>query len=207
MVRLPLVMTALAKIRCLKMLIWLLASYPVLRLLYFAFTDQLGANPVEFVERSTGTWAMVFLLLGLLVSPLSKVYTLAWLIGVRRLLGLWMFAFACLHLLSYLALDYAFDWADVWLDIRKHPWVLVGVAAFVLSLPLAVTSNQRAIRTLKKRWKKLHQLVYLIAVLAVLHVWWLVKKDLTEPIIYSALFAVLMGWRGLALLWRREARP
>jgi methionine sulfoxide reductase heme-binding subunit len=186
-----------ASIRTLKVLIWLGACLPLLRLLVLAVTDDLGANPVEFIERSTGTWALVFLLLSLTITPLRLWKPLSWLIGVRRLLGLWMFAYACVHVLTYLWLDYSFDWQDIGQDIVKHPFVLVGACAFLLTLPLAATSNQRAIRALKQRWKRLHMLVYVIGVLALLHYWWLVKKDVTEPVIYSLLFAGLMlaRWR------------
>lgn len=170
---------------------------PIMRLIYLGMTDNLGANPVEFIERSTGTWALVFLLLSLSVTPLRYLTKQAWLIAVRRLLGLWMFAYACLHVMSYVWLDYQFDWADIAKDILKHPYVLVGAAALLLTLPLAATSNQKAIKALKQRWKTLHTLAYLIAVLALLHYWWLVKKDVTEPVIYSMVFAILMlaRWR------------
>lgn len=186
-------------IRLLKTIIWFGASLPVLRLVYLGVTEDLGANPVEFIERSTGTWALVFLLLSLSITPLRHLSGLTWLIAVRRLLGLWMFAYACLHLTSYLWLDYQFDWPEIAKDIIKHPYVLVGAAAFLLTLPLAATSNQKAIKMLKQRWKSLHTLAYVIAVLALLHYWWLVKKDVTEPVIYSIIFAVLMisRWRPL----------
>lgn len=186
-------------IHLLKIMIWLGASVPILRLFYLGFTENLGANPVEFIERSTGTWALVFLLLSLGITPLRHLSGQAWLIAVRRLLGLWMFAYACLHLTSYVWLDYQFYWPDIAKDIIKHPYVLVGVAAFLLTLPLAATSNQKAIRTLKQRWKSLHMLAYVIGVLALLHYWWLVKKDVTEPVIYSIVFALLMlsRWRNM----------
>lgn len=189
--------TPAASIRVLKAVIWVGACMPIIRLIYLGMTDGLGANPVEFIERSTGTWALVFLLLSLSVTPLRYLTKQAWLIAVRRLLGLWMFAYACLHVMSYVWLDYQFDWADIAKDILKHPYVLVGAAALLLTLPLAVTSNQKAIKALKQRWKTLHTLAYLIAVLALLHYWWLVKKDVTEPVIYSIVFAILMlaRWR------------
>lgn len=183
------------RIQGLKGLIWLFALWPVSRLFYLALNAQLGANPVEFIERSTGTWALVFLLLTLSITPLRRLTGQAWLMAVRRLMGLWMFAYACLHLVSYLWLDYQFAWEDIIQDIAKHPYVLVGASAFILSVPLAATSHQRAIRQLKKRWKTLHRLVYVIAILALLHYWWLVKRDVTEPVLYSVLFASLMAWR------------
>lgn len=179
----------------LKTLIWIGACLPVIRLVYLGVTDGLGANPVEFIERSTGTWALVFLLLSLSISPLRHLSGQSWLIAVRRLLGLWMFAYACLHVTSYVWLDYQFDWPDIVKDIIKHPYVLVGAAALFLTLPLAATSNQKAIKLLKQRWKSLHALVYAIGVLVLLHYWWLVKKDVTEPVIYSIIFAVLMLFR------------
>lgn len=189
-------------IRALKGAIWLGASLPISRLFYLGLTDDLGANPVEFIERSTGTWALVFLLLSLSVTPLRNLTKWAWLIAVRRLLGLWMFAYACLHVLSYVWLDYQFDWTDIVKDILKHPYVLVGAAALLLTLPLAATSNQKAIRLLKQRWKSLHRLAYVIGVLVLLHYWWLVKKDVTEPLIYSMVFAGLMLAR-----WPWTRRP
>jgi len=188
-------LSAKSRILWLKVLIWLGAFMPVSRLIYLGFTDGLGANPVEFIERSTGTWALVFLLLSLGITPLRSLTQQAWLIAVRRLLGLWMFAYACLHVTTYLWLDYQFDWADIVKDIVKHPYVLVGAAALLLTLPLAATSNQRAIKALKQRWKSLHKLVYVIGVLALLHFWWLVKKDVTEPVIYSLVFALLIMLR------------
>lgn len=181
-----------ASIKLIKLLIWLGSIVPIARLFYLGFTDGLGANPIEFVERSTGTWALVFLLLSLTVSPLAHFARIGWLVAVRRLLGLWMFAYGCLHVLSYVWLDYAFDWADIIKDIAKHPFVLVGAAAFVLTLPLAATSHQRAMRLLKQHWKTLHQLVYVIAILVLLHFWWLVKKDVTEPVIYTAIISMLI---------------
>lgn len=186
---------AKVRIQWLKALIWLGALIPVLRLVYLGATDGLGANPVEFIERSTGTWGLVFLLISLSITPLRQLTQQSWLIAVRRLLGLWMFAYACLHVASYLWLDYQFDWVDIGKDIVKHPYVLVGAAALLLTLPLAATSNQRAIKALKQGWKTLHNLVYVIGVLVLLHFWWLVKKDVTEPLIYSVVFASLMTIR------------
>lgn len=197
-------MSVKSRINGLKILVWLGALLPLLRLVYLGVTNELGANPVEFIERSTGTWALVFLLLSLSVTPLKQLTQQGWLIAVRRLLGLWMFAYACLHVTSYVWLDYQFDWPDIVKDIVKHPYVLVGALALLFSLPLAATSNQAAIRTLKQRWKMLHKLAYLIAILALLHFWWLVKKDLTEPMIYSGVFGLLMLLRLPAFTTRKR---
>lgn len=182
-------------VRIAKIAIWGLAFAPLIRLLWLGWHDNLTANPVEFIERSTGTWALVFLLLTLSISPLKNLTRQSWLMLLRRLLGLWMFAYACLHMLTYVWLDYSFSWADILSDIVKHPYVLVGLSAFLLSIPLAVTSNQIMIQRLKRRWKLLHQSIYLIAILAVVHFWWLVKKDVTEPFYYACVLAVLLGYR------------
>lgn len=178
-----------------KCFIWVLAFIPIFRLVWLGMNDDLTANPVEFVERSTGTWALVFLLLSLSMTPIRLITKQVWQIQLRRLLGLWMFCYACLHITTYLWLDYGFVWADIVKDIIKHPYVIVGFTAFVLSIPLAITSNNVMVKRLKTKWKTLHQSVYLISILAILHFWWLVKKDVTEPFYYAAVLAVLLGIR------------
>lgn len=178
-----------------KCLIWVFAFIPILRLVWLGVNDDLTANPVEFVERSTGTWALVFLLLTLSMTPIRLLFKQVWQIQLRRLLGLWMFAYACLHITTYLWLDYGFVWADIAKDIIKHPYVIVGFSAYLLTIPLALTSNSAMIKRLKTKWKTLHQAVYLIAILAVLHFWWLVKKDVTEPFYYAAVLMLLLGVR------------
>ena len=178
-----------------KSAIWLLALLPTARLLWLAFQDNLGANPVEFIEHSTGTWALVFLLITLSMTPIRLITGQVWVIQLRRQLGLFMFFYASLHMLTYLWLDFAFFWDEIIVDITKHPRILVGMAAFLLAIPLAVTSNSYMIKKLKTNWKKLHQLVYVIAILGVVHYWMLVKKDLTEPIYYAVALAVLLGIR------------
>lgn len=176
----------------LKVLLFILGLLPLLRLLWLGFNDDLGANPVEFIEHSTGTWALVSLLLSLAISPLKQMLGWSWLLLYRRMLGLYMFFYACLHFLSYLWLDHWFDWAEIIHDISEHPYVLVGFTALVLSLPLALTSNQYMVRKLKRRWKTLHQLVYPIAILVILHYWWLVKQDITQPALYALVLALLL---------------
>lgn len=178
-----------------KCFIWVLAFIPIFRLVWLGVNDDLTANPVEFVERSTGTWALVFLLLSLSMTPIRLITKQVWQIQLRRLLGLWMFCYACLHITTYLWLDYGFVWADIVKDIIKHPYVIVGFTAFVLTIPLAITSNNAMVKRLKTKWKTLHQSVYLIGILAILHFWWLVKKDVTEPFYYAAVLAVLLGIR------------
>ena len=178
-----------------KVAIWIFALLPLARLFWLGVHDDLGANPVEFVERSTGTWALIFLLTTLSMTPIRLLTGQVWQIQLRRLFGLWMFFYACLHITTYIWLDYSFLWADILKDIIKHPYVIVGFSAFVLTIPLAATSNSYMIKRLKKNWKRLHQVIYLIAMLAILHFWWLVKKDVTEPFYYAAVLILLLGIR------------
>ena len=182
-------------INLIKVAIWIFALLPLARLFWLGIHDDLSANPVEFVERSTGTWALVFLLITLSMTPIRLLTGQIWQIQLRRMLGLWMFFYACLHITTYVWLDYSFLWSDIVKDIIKHPYVIVGFSAFLLTIPLAVTSNSFMIKRLKKNWKKLHQLIYVIAILAILHFWWLVKKDVTEPFYYAAVLIILFGIR------------
>lgn len=178
-----------------KMAIWVCALLPLTRLIWLGIHDDLSANPVEFVERSTGTWALIFLLITLSMTPIRLLTGQIWQIQLRRMLGLWMFFYACLHITTYVWLDYSFLWSDIVKDIIKHPYVIVGFTAFMLTVPLAITSNSFMIKRLKKNWKKLHQVVYLIAILAILHFWWLVKKDVTEPFYYATVLVALLSIR------------
>lgn len=179
----------------LKVCVFLLSLVPLIRLVWLGFHDNLSANPVEFVERSTGYWALFILLATLSLTPIRLMTGRAWPIQLRRMLGLFMFFYACLHITTYAWLDYSFDWADITKDIIKHPYVLVGFTAFILTIPLAITSNNAMVRRLRERWKQLHQLVYLIAILGVVHFWWLVKKDIREPLLYASILVVLLGIR------------
>lgn len=182
------------------MTFFLVALLPLARLVWLGVTDGLGANPVEFVIHSLGTWTLVGLLVTLSVTPVRLITGIKWPLQLRRMMGLFTFFYATLHFLSYAGLDQWFDWAAITKDIAKHPYVLVGFTAFVLMAPLAATSNQAAIRKLRQRWQTLHRLVYPIAILGVLHYWWLVKKDIREPLIYAIMLAVLLIIR----LYRRK---
>lgn len=183
------------QIAYIKALVWLLALLPLARLIWLGVNDDLGANPVEFVEHSTGTWALVFLLITLSMTPIRLLTGQVWQIQLRRMLGLFMFFYACLHVITYVWLDFNFLWDELFVDVTKHPRILVGLAAFLLAIPLAVTSNSYMIKRLKANWKKLHQLVYIIAILAVVHFLMLVKKDLTDPIYYAIALIILFGIR------------
>jgi methionine sulfoxide reductase heme-binding subunit len=180
------------QLRLIKSGLFVLALLPLMRLIYLGFNSGLGANPVEFIEHSTGTWALAILLITLSFTPVRLITHLAWPVQLRRMAGLFMFFYACLHIISYVWLDHWFDWSEISKDIIKHPYVLVGFTAFILSIPLAITSNNAMIKKLKQNWKKLHRLVYIIAILAVVHFWWLVKKDIREPLIYAIVLAVLL---------------
>ena len=183
------------QINLVKLAIWLLALLPISRIVRLGFNDNLGANPIEFIEHSTGTWALVLLLVSLSMTPIRLLTGQVWVIQLRRILGLFMFFYASLHMVTYVWLDFTFFWDEIVIDVTKHPRILVGLAAFLLTIPLAITSNTFMIKKLKTNWKKLHQLVYLIALLAVVHYWMLVKKDLTEPIYYAVALALLLGIR------------
>lgn len=182
-------------IKNIKMFFILLSAIPLCRLLWLAAMDGLGANPVEFVIRSLGTWTLVFLMLTLSMTPLRMLSGMNWPIQVRRILGLTVFFYACLHLLAYIGLDQWFEWHAIAGDIVKHPYILVGFTGFLMLIPLAATSNQYMIKKLRGRWKALHRLVYPIGVLAVLHYWWLVKKDVREPLVYAVILVLLFAVR------------
>jgi sulfoxide reductase heme-binding subunit YedZ len=175
--------------------LFLAALLPLARLFWLGLSDNLTANPIEFVERSTGTWALAILLITLSMTPIRLLTSVVWQIQLRRMMGLFMFFYVCLHFLTYIWLDQWFDWMAIVKDIAKHPYVLVGFSAFILTIPLAITSNKAMMQRLRERWKKLHQLVYLIAVLGVVHFWWLVKKDIREPLMYALVLALLLGIR------------
>jgi len=188
----------------LKPLLFLLCLIPLAHLGWAFRQDELGANPIEALTRSLGTWALNFLLITLAVTPLRKLAGWHWLIRLRRMLGLYAFFYALLHLSSYLWLDQFFVWQDIAKDILKRPFITVGMATFVLLIPLAATSSNYAIRRIGgKRWNSLHRSVYVIAILAVLHYFWLVKLDVTKPLIYGLVLALLLGFR---LWWRHQER-
>jgi sulfoxide reductase heme-binding subunit YedZ len=196
----------------LKALVFCLALVPLGKLgVGVAFYPEwLGANPAEFITRSTGDWTLRFLLLTLAVTPLRKLSGWHELARCRRMLGLYAFFYGAVHLSSYLAFDHAFEVMDIVKDILKRPFITIGFATLLLMAPLAVTSTNAMVRRLgAKRWVTLHKLVYLIAPLGVLHFWWMVKKDGTEPAIYAVILAALLGYRLVSRLveQRRRARP
>lgn len=180
-----------------KAALFALSLLPLARLLWAAWTGDFGPNPVEFVQRWTGTWTFNFLLLTLCISPLRAWTQWHWLLRLRRMLGLFTFFYATLHFLSFIGFDHAFAVDAISRDILKRPFVTIGFAAFALLIPLAATSNQWAIRKLGgRKWQELHRNIYLIGILAAIHYFWLVKATaLVWPLAYSAALAFLLGWR------------
>jgi len=179
-----------------KVFVFIVALGPLAYLFVKALQNDLGANPVEFVTHATGDTALIFLLCSLAITPLRKIANIPDLIRFRRMLGLYAFFYASLHLLTFVGLDHHFHWAEVLPDVYKRPFVTAGFTAWLLMVPLALTSTTWSIRKLGgKRWQALHRLVYFSAIAGVVHYWWLVKKDITDPLIYAAILAVLLGYR------------
>lgn len=185
------------QLTALKGTLFLAALWPLARLAYGALTDGLGANPLEYITQQTGTWTFNFLLITLSVTPLRQLSGLHWLLRLRRMLGLFCFFYGALHFTTYLWFDQFFDLNSIARDILKRPFITVGFAAFILLVPLAATSNNRAIRLLGgKRWQALHRSVYLIGILAAVHYFWLVKiTAIIYPLIYATLLTILLAWR------------
>jgi len=196
----------MARFPLLKALIFLVCLIPLARLGWYGYTDQLGANPIEFITRSTGTWTLIFLLITMSVTPLRKLSGWPALIKLRRMLGLFAFFYASLHSTTYIWLDQFFDLQSIYKDVLKRPFITIGFTAFMMLIPLALTSTNAMIKRLGgKRWRQLHQLVYFIAICGVVHYWWLVKKDITQPAIYAGVLAVLLGYRLMVMALKPRA--
>jgi sulfoxide reductase heme-binding subunit YedZ len=185
-----------------KLLIVVLALVPLANLLwrgygsYAGTTPDLGTNPLEAITHSTGDWTLRFLLITLSVTPLRRILGQPWLINFRRMLGLFAFFYGSLHLMTYLWFDKFFDLSEIVDDVAERKFITAGFAAFVLLVPLAITSTKGWIRRLGgKAWQRLHRLIYFSAALGVIHYWWLVKADIREPAIYAAILGVLLGFR------------
>lgn len=193
-----------SQLGAIKVGLFLLCLLPLALLVRGALQDTLGANPIEFITHKTGDWTLRFLLITLAITPLRRLTRLHWLLRLRRMLGLFAFAYGTLHFATYVGLDQYFDWHGIAQDILKRPYVTVGFSALVLMTPLALTSNAFMIRRLGgRRWQALHRSVYAIAILGVMHFWWLVKADISKPLLYSVVLAALLGARAW---WREEER-
>jgi sulfoxide reductase heme-binding subunit YedZ len=184
------------RLRILKVFIFLAALIPLGLLGWKAFHDGLGANPIEVITHATGDWTLRLILITLGITPLRRISRQYWLIGARRMVGLFAFFYATLHFFTYIWLDKFFDVHEMVKDIAKRPFITVGFSAFVLMIPLALTSTAWSIRRLGgKNWQRLHRLIYATAILGVVHYLWLVKADHTKPIEYGILLGILLAYR------------
>ena len=176
---------------------------PAAMLLYFFFTDDLGSNPIEYITHTTGRTALVLLIITLSITPVRRLSRRNEVIRLRRMLGLFAFFYACLHVLTWSVLDWFFDFSSMVSDVMERPFITMGMMTFLLLLPLAITSTNAMIRRLGKRWQQLHRLVYAAAVTAIIHFWWVVKADFSEPRLWAFALTVLFGFRAW---WALEPR-
>lgn len=193
------------KDRLISWAVWLACAFPLLQFAWLGVTDGLTANPIQYALRQLGVWALRFLCISLAITPAAKLLKAPVLIRFRRRVGLWAFAYVCLHLTTYVGIDQLFDWPTIGKDILKRPYITIGMAAFALLVPLAVTSADTLRRKLgPRRWKRLHQLVYVITPMGVVHYYLLVKADHRPPLVYGAVVLALLGYR--AANWLRDRR-
>ncbi len=194
--------------RAIYLALWLALLSPMVLLAWGAVTDDLGANPVERLIRQLGVWGLRFLILGLAITPAARILKMPKLIRYRRTVGLFAFSYIVLHLISYSVIDHRLDWPTIVKDIIKRPYITIGMAAFALLIPLAVTSTNWMIRKLGPlRWRRLHSLIYVIVPLGVVHYFLLVKADKTSPLIYGGLVLLLLGWRVWDRTRKRPTKP
>ena len=179
----------------LKFSVFLLSSFPFLLIAYKVFFNKLGPEPVKEITHFTGEWTLIFICLTLSMSPLKRLTNSAIWVSFRRMLGLFVFFYATLHLLTYIGLDYRFDWSPILNDMIKKKYVFIGFAAWLLLLPLTITSSKRMVLLLKNNWKKLHRLIYVIAIFGSLHYIWLSKTIFFKPLIYFIIILVLLALR------------
>ena len=181
--------------RVVKPLVFILLLIPALHLGWGIWQETLGANPLEAIIRGLGDWALRILLLTLAISPLRRLTGWGQVLRLRRMLGLFTYFYVVLHLLGYLWFDQFFDWAEIWFDIKERPFITIGMVAVVLLTPLAITSTKGWIRRMGKNWKRLHMLIYPISILTIIHFFWMVKLDTSEPTLYAVILAILLGER------------
>jgi methionine sulfoxide reductase heme-binding subunit len=192
-----------------KAVLFAAALTPFAHLLWRVYRQDLGPNPLEFITHATGDWTLRFLLITLAVTPLRRLLGMPNLIRFRRMFGLFAFFYGCLHLTTYLVLDKGFDFNEIVKDVAKRPFITAGVTGLLLMLPLAITSTAGWIRTLGgKNWQRLHRLAYFSALAGVVHYYWLVKSDVRLPLLYAAIFGLLMAVRaGYAFTSRMRTPP
>ena len=175
--------------------IFFFSLIPFFLIIYKTIFNKLGPEPVKEITHLTGEWTLLFIIFTLSMSPLKKITKLNIWISFRRMLGLFLFFYATLHMLTYVVIDYRLDLQSISKDIFTKKFIFVGFAAWLLLTPLALTSSKKAMIFLKDKWKKIHRLIYIVAILGVVHFIWLVKKDLTEPLIYMAIILILLLFR------------
>ena len=187
--------------------LFLLVCVPFLRLIIFAYLDQLGANPLEAITRNTGDWTLYMLCITLSITPLRRLSGWNWLLAMRRMLGLFTFFYASLHFLAFYWFDHFFDVQAMLIDVLKRPFIAMGFATFLLLLPLAITSTNSIMRKLGKRWKTLHQLIYLIILTGLVHFWWMRagKQNFAQPLLITVIAVVLLGSR-VVTWWQNKKK-
>lgn len=191
-----------------KVAVFVACLVPLGILLWRGFHNELTANPIEFITHTTGDWTMRFLIITLAITPLRKLLRQPLLIRYRRMLGLFAFFYVCLHFSTWIGLDKFFNWTEMWKDVQKRRFITVGFAGFVLLIPLAITSTAGWIRRLGgKRWQLLHRLIYVTAILGVIHYFWLVKSDIHKPLQYAVLVGILLLWRVGEWISNRSKKP
>lgn len=196
-----------AQLAWLKRLLFVLALLPLALIVVDGFGGRLGANPIETITRASGDWTLYFLCLTLAVTPLRRLTGQQWLLKLRRMLGLLSFFYAGLHFLCFIWFDHFFDLTEMLKDVVKRPFITVGFIAFLLLVPLALTSSDAMVRRLGRRWIWLHRLIYVIATLAILHFWWMRagKNNFAEPLLFGVIVALLLGMR-IVFRWRASLR-
>ena len=181
--------------RYLKVVIFILSLLPIFYIIYQILTNQLGPEPIKDITHHTGKWTLYFIVITLTMTPLKKITKINIWINYRRMFGLFIFFYASVHLMTYIGLDYRFNLKSIGDDIIKKKYIFIGFLAWLLLIPLAVTSNKKMMKILKDKWKKLHRLIYLISLFGVIHYLWLVKRDLTEPLIFLTVILILLAFR------------
>ena len=190
--------------RVIKPLVFFLLLIPALHLGWGMYQETLGANPLEAIIRGLGDWGLRILLLTLAISPLRRLTGWGQLLRLRRMIGLFSYFYVVLHLFAYLWFDQFFDWTEIWFDILERPFITIGMVAVVLLTPLAITSTKGWIRRMGKNWKRLHLLIYPISILAIIHFFWMVKLDISEPTLYALILTILLGERIFNMLWKKR---
>jgi len=193
----------LSKRQSSKLLLFLLCLMPFIYLVWAALTNNLGPDPAQALADASGEWALRMLLLTLAITPLRQITSSTVWVHYRRMTGLFAFFYALLHLLVYLFFLLGLQWQTLWEDVLERPYITAGLVSLILMLPLAITSTQKIQQRLGRRWKKLHRLVFAVAVAALVHLWWQVRSDATEALLYTMLFAMLMLPRLYTLLARK----